>query len=93
LKDGTTHTSKNFNSECLLSKWNTGTMSEAETEGMAFQRLPHLGIHTKCSHQTLTLSYVKKCLLKTSSLWRKKFKKISEDGKISHAHGLAGSTL
>jgi hypothetical protein len=24
------------------------------------------------------------------SLWRKKLKKISEDGKISHAHGLAG---
>jgi hypothetical protein len=27
---------------------------------------------------------------RTSSLWRKKLKKISEDGKISHAHGLAG---
>jgi hypothetical protein len=25
--------------------------------------------------------------LKTLSLWRKKLKKISEDGKISHAHG------
>jgi hypothetical protein len=24
---------------------------------------------------------------------RKKLRKISEDGKISHAHGLAGSTL
>jgi cephalosporin hydroxylase len=28
---------------------------------------------------------------RNSSLWRKKSKKISEDGKISHAHGLAGS--
>jgi hypothetical protein len=27
---------------------------------------------------------------KNSSLWRKKSKKISEDGKISHAHGLPG---
>jgi hypothetical protein len=26
----------------------------------------------------------------TSSLQRKKSKKISEDGKVSHAHGLAG---
>jgi hypothetical protein len=26
----------------------------------------------------------------TSSLWGKKSKKISEYGKISHAHGLAG---
>jgi hypothetical protein len=31
------------------------------------------------------------CMIRTSSLWIKKLKKISEDGKISHAHGLAGS--
>jgi hypothetical protein len=30
-------------------------------------------------------------MIKTSSLWRKKIEKISEDGNISHAHGLAGS--
>jgi hypothetical protein len=36
---------------------------------------------------------VKICMIRTSSLWRKKSKKISEDGKISHAHELAGSTL
>jgi hypothetical protein len=29
------------------------------------------------------------CMIRTSNLWRKKSKKISEDGKISHAHGLA----
>jgi hypothetical protein len=28
---------------------------EAETEGMTFQRLPHLGIHPIYSHQTQTL--------------------------------------
>jgi hypothetical protein len=30
-------------------------------------------------------------MTRTSSPWRKKSKKTSEDGKISHAHGLAGS--
>jgi hypothetical protein len=30
-------------------------------------------------------------MIRTSSLSRKKLKKISEDGKIFHAHGLAGS--
>jgi uncharacterized protein YggL (DUF469 family) len=38
---------------------------------------------------TLT-KQVKICMMRTSSLWRKKSKKISEDGKLSHAHGLAG---
>jgi hypothetical protein len=28
-------------------------------------------------------------MTRTSGLWRNKLKKISEDGKISHAHGLA----
>jgi hypothetical protein len=28
-------------------------------------------------------------MIRTSNLWRKKLKKISEDGKISHAYGLA----
>jgi hypothetical protein len=32
-------------------------------------------------------------MIRISSLCRKKLKKISEDGKISHAHGLAGSTV
>jgi hypothetical protein len=30
-------------------------------------------------------------MIRTSSLRRKKLKKISEDGKISHAHGFVGS--
>jgi hypothetical protein len=30
-------------------------------------------------------------MIRTLSLSRKKSRKISEDGKISHAHGLAGS--
>jgi hypothetical protein len=39
---------KNINPEFLLSKGNSGTKSEAETEGKAIQRLPHLGIHSIC---------------------------------------------
>ena len=46
---------QNFNPELLLSKWNTGTKSGAETEGKAIQRLPHLVIHTTCKHQAQTL--------------------------------------
>jgi len=34
---------------------NTGTKNGAETEGKAIQRLPHLGIHSICSHQTQSL--------------------------------------
>jgi hypothetical protein len=54
---------KNINPELLLSKGSTGTKSGIETEGKAIQRLPHLGIHPICSHQTQTLLYAKKCLL------------------------------
>jgi hypothetical protein len=43
---------QNFNLELLLSKGNTGTKSGAETEGKVIQRLPHLGIHPTCRHQT-----------------------------------------
>jgi hypothetical protein len=46
---------KNFNPEWFLSKWNSGTKSGSETEGKAIQRLPHLGIHPTCRHQTQTL--------------------------------------
>jgi hypothetical protein len=46
---------QNFNPELLLSKGNTGTKSRAETEGKGIQRLPHLGIHSKCGLQTQTL--------------------------------------
>jgi len=38
----------------ILTGGNTATMSRAETEGKAIQRLPHLGIHPICSHQTET---------------------------------------
>ena len=39
----------------------------------------------------MTLRKWKICMIRTSSLWRKKLKKISEDGETSHAHGSAGS--
>jgi hypothetical protein len=38
----------------------------------------------------VTLRKQKICMTTTLSLWKKKLKKNSEDGKISHAHGLAG---
>ena len=48
----------------ILMGKNTGTKSGAETQGKAIQRLPHLGIHPICSHQTQTpLLMSKKCLL------------------------------
>jgi hypothetical protein len=53
---------KNINPEFFLSKGNEGTKSGAETEGKAIQRLPHLGIHPICKHQTQTLM-PRKCLL------------------------------
>jgi hypothetical protein len=46
----------------FLSKGNIGTKSGIETEGKAVRRLPHLGIHPTCRHQTLLLM-PKKCLL------------------------------
>jgi hypothetical protein len=46
---------QNFNPELFLSKENTGTKSGMETEGKAIQRLPYLGIHPTCRHQTQTL--------------------------------------
>jgi hypothetical protein len=55
---------KNINLELLLSKGNAGTKCGAETEEKAIQRLPHLGIHPICRHQTQTLiADAKKCLL------------------------------
>jgi len=39
----------------ILLGGNTGTKSGAETEDKAIQRLPHLGIHPICSHQTQLL--------------------------------------
>ena len=47
----TTHL-QNFNPELLLSKGRTGAKSGAETEGKVIQRLPLLGIHPTCTHQT-----------------------------------------
>jgi hypothetical protein len=35
----------------------------------------------------MTLRKWKICMIRTSSLWRKKLKKIARDGTISHAHG------
>jgi len=39
----------------ILTGENTGKISGTETEGKATQRLPHLGIHPICSHQTQSL--------------------------------------
>jgi hypothetical protein len=39
----------------ILTGANTESKCGAETEGKAIQRLPHLGIHPKYSHQTQTL--------------------------------------
>jgi hypothetical protein len=39
----------------ILKGRNTETMYEAEIEGKAIQRLPHLGIHLIYRHQTQTL--------------------------------------
>jgi hypothetical protein len=36
----------------------TETKYGAETEDMTIQRLPHLGIHTICNHQTQTLLWI-----------------------------------
>jgi hypothetical protein len=50
LRDGATPHLQNFYPELLLSKGNTETKNEIETEGKAIQRLPHLGIHPTCRH-------------------------------------------
>jgi hypothetical protein len=48
--------SKIFNPKLFLSNGNTGTnKSGAETEGLAIQRQPFLGIHPIFKHQTPTL--------------------------------------
>jgi len=36
------------------------TKCGAETEGKAIQRLPHLGIHSICRHQTQTILQIRK---------------------------------
>ena len=39
----------------ILTGGNTGTKSGVGTEEKVIQRLPHLGIHPICSHQTKSL--------------------------------------
>jgi hypothetical protein len=39
----------------ILMEGVTETKFRAETEGMTFQKLPHLGIHPENNHQTHTL--------------------------------------
>jgi hypothetical protein len=39
----------------ILTGGNMESKCGAETEGKAIHRLPHLGIHPICSHQTQTL--------------------------------------
>jgi hypothetical protein len=48
-----------------MSKGNAGTKTGAETEGKDIQRLPHLGIHPICKHQT-TIVDAKKYFLTES---------------------------
>jgi hypothetical protein len=55
LKDGASHASQNIIPEMFLSKGKTETKNGTETGGKAIQRLPHLGIHPICRHQTPTL--------------------------------------
>ena len=43
----------------------TETKCGGETEGKAIQRLPHLGIHPRYSHQTQTLLW-----MPTSACWQ-----------------------
>ena len=59
---------QNFNTELLMSKGYTGTKSGAEIEGEAIQRLPHLGIHPTCRHQTHTLLWMPRLVLAERSL-------------------------
>jgi hypothetical protein len=48
----------------ILMGANTETKCGTETEGKAFQKQPHLGIHPIYSHQTQTLIVdAKKCML------------------------------
>ena len=56
---------KKFNPELSLSKGNAGTMSRAETEGKASQRLPYLEIQPICRHQTQTI-----LLMPRRSFWQ-----------------------
>jgi hypothetical protein len=42
----------------ILMGANMETKCRAETEGKAIQRLSHLGVHLRYSHQTLTLLWM-----------------------------------
>ena len=54
------------------------------------ERTPFKILTNNIKYLSVTLlKELKICMIRTSSLCRKKLKKISEDGKISHAHGLA----
>ena len=65
LRNGATHPFQNFNPKFLLSKRTIGTKSRVETKGKSIQRLLHLGIHPICSHQTQSLS-----LMRRSACWQ-----------------------
>jgi hypothetical protein len=54
------------------------------------EKTPFTIVTNNIKYLVVTLTRWKICMTRTSSLWRKKLK-ISEDGKISIAHGLAGS--
>jgi len=59
----------------ILTGGNTGTKSGAGTEGKVIQRLPHLGIHPTCSHQTQSL-----LLMPRSACWQEADMGVSWEG-------------
>jgi hypothetical protein len=55
------------------------------------ERTPFTKVTNNIKYLGVTLRKKKICMIRTSHLWKKKLKNISEDAKIFHAHGLAGS--
>ena len=70
---------------CLYTK-------DKQTEKEIRETTPFTIVTNSIKYLGVTLTkQVKDCMIRTSSLWRKKLKKISEDGKVSHDHVLVGS--
>jgi hypothetical protein len=60
---------KIVNPEIFLSKGKTGTKNGTGVEGKAIRRLPHLGIHPICRHQTPPLLLISRMLAERSLVW------------------------
>jgi len=66
-------------------------IKEKQTEKDIREMTPFIIVPNNIKYLSVTLTkQIKICMIRNSSLWRKKLKKTSEDGKVSHAHGLAG---